>query len=492
MKKLVPKHPLAIRWMHWINFPILTVMIWSGLLIYWANDVYKIHLGHNILFAFFPQSFYKSLHISFRLAEGMAFHFVFMWIFFLNGLVYVTYTLLSGEWRYLLPNRHSFKEAWLTVLHDLHIRKTAPPQLKYNGAQKIAYTGVIVMGLGSVLTGLAIFKPVQFAWLTWIFGGYGGARVIHFILTLGYCLFFIIHVIQVILAGWNNFRAMVAGFDVVNEPPATAIIIEPQPVAAIIAEPEPASPPVPRHPTIRRQINRRTFVSFTTLTILGAAAWKSWFLIKDAAHSEGVQSPLRKGLDIDDKIFKHTLSDNHLVPTFPKTAAARNVRYNANVGLGTNGYDLSKWALQVTRNDNTDLHIGIDELRQLPKTEIVYEFKCIEGWSQVSWWGGVKFSDLIQHYNLLPETGHDYVGLSTPDDQYYVGIDTPSALHPQTILCYEMNGTPLESRHGAPLRLIIPTKYGVKNLKRVGKIFFSNTRPRDYWFERGYDYYCGL
>jgi thiosulfate reductase cytochrome b subunit len=226
MKKIVPKHPLAIRWMHWINFPILAAMIWSGLLIYWANDVYKIHLGHNILFAFFPESFYKSLNISFRLAEGMAFHFVFMWVFFLNGLVYVTYTLVSGEWRYLFPNRHSFKEAWLTILHDLHIRKIAPPQLKYNGAQRIAYTGVILMGLGSILTGLAIFKPVQFAWLTWIFGGYGSARVIHFILTLGYCLFFLIHVVQVIIAGWNNFRAMVAGFDVVNEPPATAVIAE--------------------------------------------------------------------------------------------------------------------------------------------------------------------------------------------------------------------------------------------------------------------------
>ena len=167
------------------------------------------------------------------------------------------------------------------------------------------------------------------------------------------------------------------------------------------------------------------------------------------------------------------------MPTFPKTAAARNVRYNANVGLGTNGYDLSKWALQVTRNDNTDLHIGIDELRQLPRTEIVYEFKCIEGWSQVSWWGGVKFSDFIQHYNLQPETAHDYVGLSTPDDQYYVGIDTPSALHPQTILAYEMNGQPLPTRHGAPLRLIIPVKYGVKNLKRVGKtILLRHPPPR--------------
>ena len=203
--------------MHWINFPVLFIMIWSGMLIYWANDVYKIHLGRNILFSFFPESFYKTLNFSHRLAEGMAFHFFFMWFFFINGLVYIGYTLISGEWRYLFPNKHSFREAWLVLLHDLHIRKTPPPQVKYNGAQKIAYTGIIVMGLGSILTGLAIYKPVQFRWLTTIFGGYGSARVIHFILTIGYCLFFLIHVVQVILAGWNNFQAMVTGFEVLKE-----------------------------------------------------------------------------------------------------------------------------------------------------------------------------------------------------------------------------------------------------------------------------------
>ena len=223
MKKIVNKHPLAIRWMHWINFPVLFVMIWSGLLIYWANDVYKIHLGRHTFFSFFPASFYNALHIPYRLAEGMAFHFVFMWVFFLNGLIYVLYTIFSGEWRYLFPDRHSFKEAWLVILHDLHIRKTAPPQVKYNGAQKIAYTAIIIMGLGSVLTGLAIYKPIQFGWLLDFFGGYGNARVIHFILTIGYCLFFVIHIIQVILAGWNNFRGMVAGFDVVNAEPPPAL-----------------------------------------------------------------------------------------------------------------------------------------------------------------------------------------------------------------------------------------------------------------------------
>ena len=217
MKKIVRKHPLAIRWFHWINFPILAVMIWSGLLIYWANDIYRIHLGRTTLFKFFPESFYKAFGISYKLSQGMAFHFVFMWIFFLNGLLYVLYTWISGEWRYLLPDRRSFKEAWLVLLHDLHIRKTAPPQVKYNGAQKIAYSAIILMGLGSVLTGLAIYKPVQFGWLCSLFGGYGLSRVIHFILTLGYCLFFLIHIVQVALAGWNNFRGMIAGFEVTNE-----------------------------------------------------------------------------------------------------------------------------------------------------------------------------------------------------------------------------------------------------------------------------------
>ena len=214
MKKIVKKHPLAIRWFHWINFPILAIMIWSGWLIYWANDVYAIKIGGKEIIKFFPQSFYAALNLPFRLAEGMAFHFVFMWVFILNGLAYVLYTIISGQWRHLLPDKHSFREAWQVVLHDLRIRKEAPPVVKYNGAQKIAYTAIIVMGAGSVITGLAIYKPIQFGWICWLCGGYEAARLEHFILTIGYCLFFLIHIAQVIRAGWNNFRGMVTGFDV--------------------------------------------------------------------------------------------------------------------------------------------------------------------------------------------------------------------------------------------------------------------------------------
>jgi DMSO/TMAO reductase YedYZ molybdopterin-dependent catalytic subunit len=84
------------------------------------------------------------------------------------------------------------------------------------------------------------------------------------------------------------------------------------------------------------------------------------------------------------------------------------------------------------------------------------------------------------------------VALETPDRAYYVGIDLPSMMHPQTLLCYEMNGQPLEDEHGAPLRLVIPIKYGIKNLKRIGRVAYSASRPPDYWAERGYDYYSGF
>jgi thiosulfate reductase cytochrome b subunit len=214
MPRLERKHSLATRLLHWANVPILAVMIGSGLLIYWANDVYAIRVGGITLVKFFPEEFYEFFHVGHRLAEGMAWHFTFMWLFALNGVLYVAYTAWSGEWRFLLPDRRTFAEAWQVVLHDLGLRTAPLPRRKFNGAQRLAYTGVIAMGAGSLLTGLAIYKPVQLAWLTTLLGGYPAARLEHFALTLGYVLFFLIHITQVVRAGWNNFRAMVIGVEV--------------------------------------------------------------------------------------------------------------------------------------------------------------------------------------------------------------------------------------------------------------------------------------
>jgi thiosulfate reductase cytochrome b subunit len=218
MKRLEYKHPLAVRWFHWVNFPLLTLMIISGILIYWAYPVYRIGVADFTLVKMtLSRELYQKLQINNRLALGMAWHFFFMWLFAINGLLYVLYTAISGEWRYLLPNRRSFGEAWQVLLHDLRLSKVEPPKRKFNGAQQIAYTAVVVMGVGSILTGLAIYRPVQLSWLTAAFGGYAFARFLHFWLTVGYVAFFVVHIAQVIRAGWNNFRAMVIGYEVVDE-----------------------------------------------------------------------------------------------------------------------------------------------------------------------------------------------------------------------------------------------------------------------------------
>ena len=216
MKRIVKKHSLATRWFHWLNFPLLAVMIWSGLLIYWANDVYRLGWGDKTVLKFFPDSFNKALNIPFRLAEGMNLHFIFMWFCMINGLLYILYLIFSGEWKLIFPERGSFKEAWQVLLHDLRIRKNKPPQKKYNAAQRIAYTGVIILGILSLLTGLAIYKPVQLSWLCSMLGGYAWARAEHFIITILFVLFFLIHIIQVMIAGWKNFSSMITGFETLS------------------------------------------------------------------------------------------------------------------------------------------------------------------------------------------------------------------------------------------------------------------------------------
>ncbi|AFL86748.1 thiosulfate reductase cytochrome B subunit (membrane anchoring protein) [Terriglobus roseus DSM 18391] len=231
MRNIVPeealrldrKHPLAIRWMHWINFPILFLMIWSGLLIYWNDSdnayqhphaVYRIGVGSFTLFHLFPDWFWKAINAPNHVTQALGHHFFFMWIFAANGIAYVLFLIISGEWRFLVPQKRSLQDAVQVTLVDLHLREGLPPQTKYNGAQRIAYSAVILMGVGMLVTGLAIYKPTQLHWLTSLLGGYEMARWEHFWLTMSFIGFFLVHVGQVVLAGWNNFRAMISGLEI--------------------------------------------------------------------------------------------------------------------------------------------------------------------------------------------------------------------------------------------------------------------------------------
>lgn len=244
----------------------------------------------------------------------------------------------------------------------------------------------------------------------------------------------------------------------------------------------------------QQKIYQRTVIAFTVFMVAITCAMFIWIWLqhqdKDSPMAGGIEKPLRKGLNVNQALFSSTFSSAKLAKEYPKSQAVKSVRVNGDVGM-SNDFDAASWKLYVVKTNNDTLTISMDDIKKLPKTEVVFDFKCIEGWSQKTWWGGVKFSDFVKYYHLESETALKYAGLRTPDEEYYVGIDMPSIMHPQTLLCYEMNGKPLPMNQGYPLRLIIPVKYGIKHLKRIGTIYFSNDQPSDYWAERGYDYYAG-
>ncbi|MFC3562942.1 molybdopterin-dependent oxidoreductase [Pedobacter jamesrossensis] len=249
--------------------------------------------------------------------------------------------------------------------------------------------------------------------------------------------------------------------------------------------------------TIEQKIKRRNFISFGAFFALGGGAILGWKALLNAPEETpgitgGARAPLRRALNKTELFFRNFFSNNHLVKTYPQERAAKNVRVNSLIGIEDDeNFDINNWTLNIY-NNNKILSIKIEEIKALPKTEIIFDFKCVEGWDQIQHWAGVKLSDFLAHYKLDEQTKKKYMGLETPNGEYYVGLEMESVLHPQTLLAYEMNGEAITNEHGAPLRLIIPVKYGIKNLKRIGKMSFSNNRPKDYWAEQGYDYYSGL
>ncbi|MCX6219185.1 molybdopterin-dependent oxidoreductase [Spirosoma sp.] len=260
-------------------------------------------------------------------------------------------------------------------------------------------------------------------------------------------------------------------------------------------------PKLPESDIPESVVRRKLLQSFGLFALAAAVPVGVYEWITHSPKLRGIKKPFRQVLDANEQVARTYFSNTNLVRTFPVEEAEKKARVNGYDGIRTPVPE--DWKLQIDRPNAEPLMLTIDDIKALPKHEIVYEFKCIEGWSQVQHWGGARLSDFLEHYKLGSKSGNaptpdntddlfKYVGMETPDKGYYVGIDIESAMHPQTLLAYELNGQPINAPHGAPLRLIIPVKYGVKNLKRIGRMFFSDQRPPDFWAERGYDYYVGL
>ncbi|HEY3329341.1 MAG TPA: molybdopterin-dependent oxidoreductase [Capsulimonadaceae bacterium] len=245
-----------------------------------------------------------------------------------------------------------------------------------------------------------------------------------------------------------------------------------------------------------RRLSRRSFIlgGIATAATVGGFTW-----LMNAPPSDGIPGPLRRMLRFNETLAETFFQPSRLIPTLSLDRVTKPARVNGDIGLSEE-VNLDDWTVQVqpakaiTATDDDFDEFTLADIKKLPRHEMVTELHCIEGWTMVQHWAGARFCDFVEQMTRF----HDlksvpkYVGIETPDGAYYVGLDRASALHPQTLLCYEMNGEPLTQDHGAPLRLVIPVKYGVKNLKRIGVIKFTNARPGDYWAEQGYDWYAGF
>lgn len=208
----VKRHHGIVRFTHWATLVLLTAMVTSGLQIYEAYPRFGNRGG-----PYYPNPFQDALFPEWSrlggwLAGALNWHFALMWPLVAVGLLYVGYLVLAGEWRALLFRPRDVRGALEMAKYYLRLRREHPPQGKHNPLQKLAYTGIVLLGVLAVLTGLAIYKPVQFGWLTALFGGFQAARYWHFWTVWIFVGFTIAHVVLVFVVDPASLRAMITGW----------------------------------------------------------------------------------------------------------------------------------------------------------------------------------------------------------------------------------------------------------------------------------------
>lgn len=229
-----------------------------------------------------------------------------------------------------------------------------------------------------------------------------------------------------------------------------------------------------------RQINRRELLKVTPVVALGAFAVPKF---QDAL--------LKKGLAFSDWASAKLFRPNHLAPIFANSKLTPFERFPINgYDVEDPGVDFDVWTLTVTGAVQKPGDYKLDQIQALPKITQNVRHVCVEGWDVIGRFGGVRLSDFLQMIGADLTAKYIYVECA---DDYYESLDMPTALHPQTLLCYEMYGKPLTREHGAPLRLNIPTKIGYKQAKYLTDLKVTNVLDRvGYWEDQGYSEFYGL
>jgi DMSO/TMAO reductase YedYZ molybdopterin-dependent catalytic subunit len=207
---------------------------------------------------------------------------------------------------------------------------------------------------------------------------------------------------------------------------------------------------------------------------------------------------LNRGLRIDDDVAEALYSRNRMVPTYTKSQITT-IKNNYNGATPDPSY-IPEWRLILD-----GLASGLTISLNLPKLltsfslhDQITRFVCVEGWSAIAWWAGLRFADLLRAYPPISRAKWARVESAVNldpwgnADPYFMSIDLDTARHPQTLLATHFHGEPLTVEHGAPLRLLVPVKLGLKNVKAITRISYVAEKPKDYWAERGYSYYDGI
>lgn len=201
------EHPWAIRFTHWLNAAAVCVLAASGLRIFNAFPAFGAKIPERDLV-----NIPNRLTLGGWLAGALQWHFTFMWLFAAGGAIYIAYQAISGRYKTVLFTPGDVKGVWPMARHYFLFAPKPAATQAYNPLQKLAYTATVLCGAGSLLTGLVLYKPVQFSWLAWPMGGYHLARVWHFVAMCGFLAFIPGHLIMVALHGWANFASMLTGW----------------------------------------------------------------------------------------------------------------------------------------------------------------------------------------------------------------------------------------------------------------------------------------
>ncbi len=457
--------PLWLRSCHYLNLLIMVLMIRSGLSILMDHPrlYWNVHCTPGSEWArFTPLSVptdrvwtakddarYISPWLALpggRHTVGLArhWHFLLALLWVANGLVFVALLLATGQWRRIVPRSWAVvPEAWAVFVHYATFRMPAEPDgfYRYNALQSLAYFAVVfVMPTLTILTGLAMSPAIdsRFRWYAQVFGGRQSARSIHFLLLLGYLGFIAVHVAMVVLTGLaRNMDHIVMGTDETGVP---GLILGAVGIVVIVLA-------------------------------CAATHWISWHRPRALQYAarrlvEGLMSvaldPLAPRAQYGREEISPHFWPNGKMPESPEW-----------LGLADDGF--RGYRLRVHGLVEDPVELSLDDLRAMGRQEQITMHHCIQGWSGIAAWGGLPLSVLIER--VRPAPGARFVvfhsfGEGLYGGEYYDSLGLADALHPQTLLAYEMNGRPLDRLYGAPLRLRVENQLGYKMVKWIKSIEF--------------------